>query len=159
MQFTLDRTDNDRDELRLELPGSVVVTLRIPITTLTMRPNWPVYSQGATGTFTAPGRGTSQLQVKAQSLDDGDGVWNQWLLTAADGTQGTFTLNGDSSGTGQLQRGGETVGALRWTDAGVGTLDLLGASVEEVTPSAAACDFRLDKWVRNTALLGPAPVY
>jgi hypothetical protein len=160
MNFALDRVDGDRDQLRLELPDGSVFTLLVPTRNdLDHRPTWPRYAEGATGTFTAPGRGATQLQIGAQSLPDDDGVWNQWQFTAADGTQGSFALSVNSSGTGQLQQGGQPVGALRWTEQGLGTLDLLGAGVEEVTPSAAARDFRLDQWVRNTALLGPAPVY
>jgi len=160
MNFALDRRTNDRDQLRIELPDGSVTTLRIPTTgALVGRGDWPRYAEGVTGTFAAPGRGVTQLQMGAQLLPDGDGVWNRWQSTAADGTEGDYALNGNTSGTGQLRQGGEPVGALRWTDQGIGTLDLLGAGVEEVTPSAAARDFRLDQWVRNTALLGPAPVY
>jgi len=160
MNFTLDRVDGDRDQLQVTLPDGSVLTLNIPIRNdLDGRPIWPRYANGATGTFTVPGRGVTQLQIGAELLPDGDGVWNRWQSTAADGTQGDYALNADSSGTGQLQQGGQPVGALRWTQQGAGTLDLLGAGVEAVTPSAAARDFRLDQWVRNTALLGPAPIY
>ncbi|MBU0610320.1 MAG: hypothetical protein KKI08_20735, partial [Armatimonadetes bacterium] len=160
MNFTLDRVEGDRDQLQVALPDGSVLTLNIPIRgDLAYRQDWPRYADGVTGTFTVPGRGATQLQIGAELLPDGDGVWNRWQSAAADGTQGDYALNADSSGTGQLQQGGQPVGALRWTDQGVGMLDLLGAGVEAVTPSAAARDFRLDQWVRNTALLGPAPIY
>jgi hypothetical protein len=159
MDFTLDRRELDRDELRLELPDGAVATFRVRLTALDYRPYWPRYAEGATGTFTAPGRGVTQVQVGAQVAGDGDGVWNQWQFAAANGTEGLFALEADTSGTGQLERSGEVVGALRWTREGLGTLDLLGAGIEEVTPSAASQAFRLDRWVRNIALLGPTPVY
>lgn len=160
MHFMLDRRQGDRDELRLELPDGSVMTLHVPTRgDLPNRGDWPRFADGATGTFAAPGRGTSQIRIGAQAQPDGEGVWNRWQFTAADGTIGDFALETSSAGTGQLQQGGSPVGALRWTADALGTLDLLGAGVQEVTPSAAARDFRLDKWVRNTALLGPAPMY
>ena len=64
-------------------------------------------------------------------------------IPAQDATRGTFSLAAGLSGNGQLRRGTTPIGALRWSATGEGSLDLLGASHAEVTPSAAARDFQL----------------
>ncbi|MBU0607223.1 MAG: hypothetical protein KKI08_05015, partial [Armatimonadetes bacterium] len=58
MNFTLDRVDSDRDQLKVALPDGSVLTLNIPIRNdLDLRPIWPRYADGAPGAFTVPGRG------------------------------------------------------------------------------------------------------
>jgi hypothetical protein len=160
MQFTWDRIDYDRDLLNLQLPDGTSLTLTIPITTLPGKPYWPRFgdtgdpSGPPTGILTVPGHGELRFWVT------GSASWSQWRFLAADGTEATLALDEDHSGSGQIKdQYGQTVGALSWTAGLAGTLSLVGAGTEDVSPSAAAQAFRLDQWVRNTALLGPAPVY
>ncbi len=80
-------------------------------------------------------------------------------MTGPGGAQGTFALGEDFEGTGRLERDGQVAGALRWQPNGDGTLDVVGAGSAEVTPSAAARDFQVDRWIATIAAMGPMPIY
>jgi hypothetical protein len=158
MDFEHNR-NNDRDELKLALPDSSALQIEVPLTVAPGAPYWPRFTQGAEGTF----RGPTGLEQHLRLTGSGDERWDRWELRAPDGTVGAFTLAEDFTGSGQLSRAGEVLGALRWWETpkdGVrGVLEPVGSGAIETTPSAAAQDFRIDQWIGNMAALGPMPMY
>ncbi|MEN6645449.1 MAG: hypothetical protein ABFE08_23645 [Armatimonadia bacterium] len=106
-------------------------------------------------------RGTYR-NASGQSLSfglTGTTRWETMETTAADGTTGSFNLQQQMGGTGELRSSGRLAAALQWDAEGLGLLDITGASQVEVTPSAAARDFRIDQWTDHAVGLGPMPVY
>lgn len=73
------------------------------------------------------------------------------------GVTGAFALNGDFSGSGELQRDGALAGNLSWDRAGVMSLTLVSAEQAQVNPAGAAVDYLVHRWQTLTALLAPAP--
>ena len=80
-------------------------------------------------------------------------------MTGPGGIEGTFTLDEGFAGIGRLERDGHLAAAFRWQSGGAGVLDILGAGSAEITPSGAACDFQVDRWIATVAAMGPAPTY
>lgn len=155
MQFVLNRTWNVADHLELAPPDGSHLQVRVPLTSgVEGSMYWPVFSAGAEGSFTAPSGAQQEFKLTGQGQR-----WDRWEFTASEGTAGAFTLGEDFDGSGQLKKGGKTIGALRWLPTAFGTLDLLAAASAEVTPSAAAQDFQIDRWVSSIAGMGPMPMY
>jgi hypothetical protein len=153
MGFHWDRTDNGFDKLTLNLPGPAVMTLQVPLVLTEQGNDWPVFTKGATGTYQAAGGPLLQIALT------GTNRWKQWQLSAPDGTTGTFSLDPELLGQGQLVREGTTLGALRWGEDGLGVLDLIGSGQQPVSPSAAARDFQINHWIANGQALAPMPMY
>jgi hypothetical protein len=158
MDFEHNR-NNDRDELNLVLPDGSALQIEVPLTVAVGAPYWPRFTEGADGTF----RGPTGLEQSLRLTGSGDERWNRWELRAPDGTTGAFALEEDFTGSGQLSRSGEVLGALRWwetaEDGLLGALEPVGSRAVEATPSGAARDFRIDQWIGNIAALGPMPTY
>ena len=156
MTFHLDRVQGGRDRLTLTLPDGAVMAFEVPLID-GLNYYWPAFSRGASGTYKRAGGPTLQFALT------GTERWNQWALTAPDGTEGAFTLDADLLGQGQLTRAGVTLGALRWwteiDGKWTGSLNLLGSGQQSVTPSAAARDFQINRWIANGAAMGPSPMY
>jgi hypothetical protein len=143
------------DILSLGLPDGTKLNFRVPTAYQAGHGvSWPVFTEGATGRLTPPSGVALDLMVTGA----GD-AWTTWAFRADDGTQGTFSLGTGFSGTGQLRQGGKLVASLQWLTGGAGTLVLLTGSAAAVSPSAAASDFMTDRWLSNSALLGPDPEY
>lgn len=151
MAFTLRRSAVENDELTLNLPDRSTLNMQVPFSG--DGSTHPAMQRGAMGTFVSAHNRTLNFSVKGTTR------WDFWHMEAADGTQGRFTLGENMQGTGQLQQGNSLAGVLQWTQQGAGTLHLLGAGQEEVSPSAAARDFRINQWINNIAALGPTPMY
>ncbi len=154
MTFLLKRVDEVEDDLTLALPDGSQLEVRLALTWAPGAPFWPVFSEGANGTFTAPSGNRLDFQLSAEGER-----WDRWRFASSDGYEGAFTLGQDMDGSGQLTKGGRIVGALRWLPTGSGTLELVAAASAEVVPSAAARDFQIDQWVSTVAAMGPAPMY
>lgn len=152
MTFVLDRIDQERDNLTLRLPDGAVLRWHALLTSIPGAGFWPRFADGATGTYQARGQ-TLNFRLTGQER------WNSYSFTGPDGVTGSFTLGEQMTGDGQLAQDGSTAALLRWTEDGLGTLNLLGTGQQEVTPSAAARDFQISHWLNNIAALGPAPVY
>lgn len=142
------------DHLRLALPDGSRLEVRIPLVSLGQATYWPVFSRGAEGMFMSASGGRQQFTLTGEAAS-----WDNWTFTAPDGTQGAFVLGADFRGSGLMTRGDRTLGALRWSVSADGDLDLLDAGTSAITPSAAARDFQIDRWVSSIAALGPAPLY
>lgn len=153
MQFHLDRVDLKQDKLTLNLPDGAALEVVVPLTMGATGGAWPRFADGATGTYQAAGGPLLRLGVK------GADRWTKWTLTAPDGTTGEFTLDAAMLGQGHLARAGQTLAALGWNADWLGTLGLLGSGQQQVTPSAAARDFQINRWVANGAAMGPMPMY
>lgn len=155
MKFHLNRADgNGQDQLMLTLPDGAVMKTTVPTTGQAADAfYWPVFGQGATGTYQAVGGPLMKLTLT------GTDRWSQWKFTIPDGTAGVFTLDPNLLGQGQLTRAGATLGTLRWAANGVDTLELLGTGQQSVSPSAAANDFQINQWVENAAAIAPMPMY
>ncbi|MBM3476648.1 MAG: hypothetical protein FJX75_25525 [Armatimonadetes bacterium] len=158
MDFEHDR-NNDLDQLTLSLPDASVLQIKVPLTVAVGAPYWPRFTQGADGTF----RGPTGLEQHLRLTGSGNERWDRWELRAPQGMVGMFTLAEDFTGRGQLSRSGEVLGALRWQETPergiLGVLEPVGSRAIETTPSAAARDFRIDRWIGNIAALGPMPMY
>lgn len=142
------------DHLQLALPDGSRLEVRIPLVTVEQATYWPVFARGAEGQFISASGARQEFTVR------GDGErWERWGLVAPDGTQGAFTLGPEFEGGGLLTLGDRPVGALRWSASAEGSVDVLDAGLSAVTPSAAARDFQIDRWVLSIAGLGPAPIY
>jgi hypothetical protein len=153
MQFHLDRLQEERDQLTLNLPDGATMQIEVPLTGVFGAAYWPRFADGATGTYKAAGGPALQISLA------GTDRWTQWKLTAPDGTTGAFALDANMLGQGQLTRAGQTLAALGWDAEWLGTLGLLGAGQQQVAPSAAARDFQINRWVGNAAAMGPMPMY
>jgi len=147
--------NNDRDDLSLRLPDGSGLDIGVPLTTATGAPYWPIFTQGANGTF----RGPSGLEQTLRLSGVGAERWDRWELHAPGGIEGRFTLNQDLSGSGDIRRGGKVVAALEWAAGGDGLLRPVGATAVEATASAAARAFQIDSWIGNIAAIGPMPYY
>ncbi len=160
MNFVLNRTQQaytpGEDHIVLSLPDGSSLEVRVPLISVVGALFWPMFDQGARGTFTAPGGATCGFVMTGDPATD---RWTRWGLTASDGTTGNFTFEEGLSAGGQLRKGSEVVGTLRWDDSMQGSLDLLSAAAQAVGPSRAARDFAVDRWFSNAAALGPAPMY
>ena len=156
MRFAWKRTNEVADHVTLDLPDGSALEFRVPLVRRNYQANQPGYTRGAQGSFTDAAGATLKFQLTATG-----NKWTQWQFTTPGGAAGSFSLaNGLSGGgAGQLTQGGRMVGSLNWLAGGAGSLSLLGTGAWQVTPSAAAIDFETDRWLGNTALLGPAPEY
>lgn len=144
------------DEMSVSLPaGAGDLSFVMPLQPEFGAPSWPNFTTGVSGDFAA---GARSLDFTATGDQDTD-VWQHWVMHAPDGHEADFTLGEGLSGQGPIVQNGTTVALLNWTADLVGTLDLLGAGLEEVNPSAAARDFQIERWTGNAAALGPMPIY
>lgn len=150
--FVLQRALPGHDELTVPLEDGAQLEFSVPLS-LHVGGLGPAFAGGATGALQSPG-GRS-LSFTASGLDD----WAKWAIEGADGFTGEFALREDWSADGQLRQGGALAGALRWTEGFIGTLDLLGATQEHVTPSAAALNGGISRWCENVNALHPMPMY
>lgn len=161
MNFTLTRTQETlakpgEDRLTLSLSEGSSLEVRVPLVSVFGAMFWPLFAQGAQGTFTDPGGVTTRFVMKGDKATE---RWTEWGSTAPDGTRGLFTFTDGLSASGQLRKDSQVLGTLRWDAAAQGVLDLLGAATQQVGPSRAARDFAMDRWFSNAAALGPAPMY
>jgi len=138
-------------------PDEVVLSFtdgaRLQMTVAKRRNGLIEYSQETTGTY---------RNARGQTLTfrlSGDTRWNRLDIETPQGTTGSFTLGESMEGAGELRSNGEVAAGLRWDAAWSGMLAVVGASQVEVTPSAAARDFRIDQWTNHAVGLGPQPVY
>ena len=164
MLFVLNRTGSVRsaeaspglipgeDHLTLALPDGSQLEVRVPHLPVLGTSFWPVFADGATGTFRPAGGGQLGFTITGQ----GD-RWDRWEFTSAGATAGVFTLGADFDGAGLLTKDGSVVAALRWLATGDGTLEPVVAASVEVAPSATARDFQVDQWISSITRLGPAP--
>ena len=149
----------EQDHLELDLADGAKLDLDVPL--IPPRPRYePDFAAGATGTFTSPAGVKQEFDMGGQGQR-----WTEWDFTSSDGKTGAFTLGDRMDGSGQIREEGRTVAALRWTSTPqpdgtrnmAGVLDIVAARSTEVTPSAAARDFQMDRWVKNVTELGPMP--
>jgi hypothetical protein len=153
MDYTLQH-NLGQDHLTLHLPDGAVLDFTTPVTTVAGAAYWPQFATGATANYTGP-NGTLTYHLRGA----GDAGWTHMSFTADGGFAGDFSVDANFVGSGQLTENGSVAGALNWNAAATGQLNLLGVGVEEVSPSAAARDFRLEQWSNQTALMGPMPMY
>lgn len=147
----------EHDHLALDLADAATLDLNVCLIPRQYEPN---FGTGATGTFTSP-TGVKQ----AFDLSGQGERWTKWDFTSSDGKAGAFTLGDNMTGSGQIQEDGRTVAALRWSSTPqpdgtrdmAGVLDMVAARSSEITPSAAARDFQMDRWIKNVTELGPMP--
>ena len=150
LTLQMERVDVERDDLVLSFTDGARLQMSTPTDALT---GLVQHNQETTGTYR-----NSQGQTLTFRLS-GDTRWNRLDIETPQGTTGSFTLGESMEGAGELRTGGEVAAALRWNAAWSGLLDVVGASQVEVTPSAAARDFRIDQWTNHAVGLGPQPVY
>ncbi len=143
------------DRVALSPDDGSYLEVQVPLTDAAGAPYWPVFVQGAAGSYRNPDGQRSTFAFTGS----GTSRWDTWRLTAGDGTRGRFALSDGMAGAGQLERDGAAVAWLSWDASGVGSLQPVGASAVAVTPSAAARDFTIDTWIGNIANLGPMPSY
>ncbi|MEN6404035.1 MAG: hypothetical protein ABFD94_18985 [Armatimonadia bacterium] len=146
------RKQSGVDHLALVFDDGSGLQMTVPV--MLLPAGWTIaYADRARGTY---------RNASGQSLSfglTGTTRWETMETTAADGTTGSFNLQQRMDGTGELRSGGTLAAALQWDAEGLGLLDITGASQIEVTPSAAARDFRIDQWTDHAVGLGPMPVY
>ena len=142
------------DLLQLDLPDGSSLRMHVPFGGRFQDGYRPHFDQGAAGSFT--GASGSRLDFDVSGTGDRSETWR---MRGPDGSEGTFALSEDFEGTGRLERDGRVAAALRWQADGDGILDMVGAGSAEVTPSAAARDFQVDRWVSTITAMGPAPMY
>jgi len=118
----------------------------------------PDFSQEANGTYTDP---SFTVNFALTSTPQAPSRWAALLCDAGWGITGTFSLNDDFSGSGQLEGedvSGQTLVALAsWTQ--YGEIDVYSLSGDNLYmgPSGAALDFLIHRWQTLTALLAPGP--
>ena len=161
MTFVLGRGGaSNEDRLTLQLPDGSRLDVQVPLTAVPGALFWPVFSEGAQGTFMPVGGdkqpGVGALDFRITGTQD---RWDRWQFTSSAGIEGSFALGEGFEGTGEMNRGGQLLGALRWQQSVVGVLDQVTARAAEVSPSAAARDFQVDRWFTTIAAMGPSPLY
>jgi hypothetical protein len=152
MDYTLRRCDT-LDQLRLQPDNGSQLSVRVPLKFGLKTGYRPVFTDPAQGSFVDISGSSYSFRVVG-SRDQG---WQTWRFTAPDGTVGEFAIGNDFVGRGQFTSGGRTLAALQWEADGTGTLQPVGASAIQAVASAAARDFQIDQWIRNSAMLGPMP--
>jgi len=153
MQFRIDR-QLYLDEVRVDLPDHSHLEVSAPVTPAG-DPAWPVFTEPATGRFVGPDGDEQTFRL----WSTGPEKWQQWAITAAEGVTGHFTLGDGLSGSGQIRQAGTLLGTLAWDAAGEGLLTPTQAAALPVSPSGAARDFAIDRWIGSLAELGPSPRY
>jgi hypothetical protein len=87
--------------------------------------------------------------------------WAALLSHLGAGITGTFSLNSDFSGFGQLTEGGlcgdALLALLSWTQDGETHVYLLSGQDRYMGPAGAALDYLQYRWQTLTALMAPAP--
>jgi len=118
----------------------------------------PDFSQEASGTYSDPG---FAMSLRLTSTPANPSRWAALLFDLGGGLTGTFSLNNDFSGFGQLDDsslGAQTLAALvSWTQDGDVQVYLLSGQDFHMGPAGAALDFLRYRWETLTALLAPAP--
>lgn len=155
MQFVLDCAQGISDHLRLSPGDGSHLEVEVPMELIPeVGHDAPRYAAGARGAFTSTVGRTLEFTITGSGSR-----WDRWAFTASDGSTGAFALGPSMAGSGELRKEGSIIGALQWPATAVGTLYILAAGSEEVTPSAAARAFQIDRWISTIAALGPAPMY
>jgi hypothetical protein len=153
MRFSATREKGEQEQIEMQLPdGSrceVTVALGQEGTTGFIAD----FAEGLSGQYTDPGG--KPLFFEATG---GNGRLTSWQSSSPEVT-GEFVVQEGYACRGELTRGGDLVGALRWADDDGGTLELLTGRSAEVSPAGAALDFAVDRWLQNAAALGPTPLY
>jgi len=118
----------------------------------------PDFSQEASGTYADP---SLTMHFTLASTPMHPLRWAALLSDVGDGLTGTFSLNSDFSGSGQLEESnpwGQTLAALvSWTQNGESQVYSLTGQDLHVGPAGAALDFLEHRWETLTALMAPAP--
>jgi hypothetical protein len=147
--------DEQRDRLEVRPYDGSRLSVETPLEHLPGGDYRPLVAQGSAGTYEAPGGRRLTFELSGSA----GGRWERWSFQSETGIVGRFGLDPDFSGSGRLQDGPRTVATLSWSADGEGDLAPVGAVAVDVSPSAAARDFAIDRWIRNIAALGPMPVY
>jgi hypothetical protein len=118
----------------------------------------PDLSQSASGTYI--GLGVS-VQFMLTPTPKYPTRWAALLADLGDGMTGTFSLNSDFSGFGQLTEsspwGERLVALISWTQDGDTHVYLLSGQDRHMGPAGASLDYLEHRWQTLTALLAPAP--
>ena len=118
----------------------------------------PDFSQQASGTYTDP---NFTVNFTLASTPTDPARWAAFLCDVGWGITGTFSLDQDFSGFGQLEESsvlGPTLVALAsWTHDGQIEVYSLSGQNLYMGPSGAALDFLAHRWQTLTALLAPSP--
>lgn len=154
MDFEWER-DLTADALGLTASSGEQLRVDMSLHSLPDRHYAPLYADGAAGTYRNAEGGRQEFALGSST----GAAWDQWTLLCAAGTQGSFTLAPDFSGSGRLTRAGDLLGALGWLPTGMGTLDPVMATAIDAVPSDAARDFLVDSWIGHNASLAPKPRY
>jgi hypothetical protein len=153
--FDVLTADGLTDVLSTQSDGSVF-TLSVPLAL----PKFllPDFSQVAVGTYTGPGANVQFMLTPTPRHPD---RWAALLADLGGGITGTFSLNSDFSGFGQLtesdQEGEVLLALLSWAQDGDTHLYLLSGTDRHMGPAGASLDYLQHRWLTLTALLGPAP--
>lgn len=153
MNFVSEQTADTEEIVRLSLPDGSACAYTMPLRSEGVDQFRPGYQDGVDGVYTA----SSGEHLDFSASGEADGL-DEWRVEA-DGLRGVFTLGEQYSGDGTITRDEEIVAALGWRTPASGTLALLTADSAEVTPSGAALDFAVDRWITSSAALGPMPMY
>jgi hypothetical protein len=118
----------------------------------------PDFSQEASGTYADS---SLTMDFTLASTPIYPFRWAALLSDVGDGLTGTFSLNSDFSGSGQLEESdpwGQTLEALvSWTQSGESQVYSLTGQDLHMGPAGAALDFLEHRWETLTALMAPAP--
>lgn len=132
-------------------------TLSVPL--LSPEFMYPDLSQGATGTHTGPGFSVDFMLIPTPKYPT---RWAGLLTDLGEAMTGTFSVNGDFSGFGQLTESGPgdeaLVALLSWAQYGETHVYLLSGQDRHMGPAGAALDYLEHRWQTLTALSAPAPV-
>ena len=152
MDFSHDRNLN-RDRLTLALVDRSELTLEVPLHSTPAEVYWPAFTRPAQGAYAGSRSGGFSLNMRGQR---GAG-WKRLATATPDGISGDFALGPDLSGAGRFRRGSEVLAAFRWDATGAGRLDPILGPSSPASPSSAARDLAIDRWIQHLADLGPFP--
>jgi len=147
MQFERTRW-GDREDLEITSAEGWHLTASFPCLGVLQEPDT---SKAATGSLVSP-RATTDFSLT------GDGeAWTN-LSTSSGDISGTFLVGrGPVEGRGTVWVNGETLATLSWDDEGVLRVSYADGTSAAYTPSAAARDFMIDRWLWQLGEYGPNP--
>jgi hypothetical protein len=142
---------------RMELESAQSDGSRFVLSVPLVRPFFelPDFTLAATGAYTDGGTNT---RFTLRSTPSDPSRWGAFLCDSDSGVTGTFALNADFSGFGQIvqstQEGAQPDALITWTrDGDVAVYSLDGSNLH-TGPGGAALDFLLHRWETLTALMG-----
>ncbi len=142
--------DGGRVDLQSTQSDGSTFSMSVPM----LAPNFihPDFSQAAIGSYSDS---NAALEFSLMWTPVYQSRWAALVMDLGEGLVGTYSLNADFSGTGQLEDSGELLALVSWTRLGeIHAYSLTGSNMQ-MSPTEAALDFLRHRWQTLSGLYGP----